>query len=193
MAKTNISEAMQTAIGGELSRSTSFPVTDSDIRRWAIAIYYPEDPPRLFWDADYATQTRHAGIVAPEEFNPFAWMTSDGPRKASAGHNPDLTEITLGIEGPGLKFQLNGGSEVEYGVRMRPGDVITSVRSLAGYSEREGRLDGYAVGGHAQVGPRKSVAVDVLRHSGSSSHRLVNLRPGDFLAARRARKRYADN
>jgi hypothetical protein len=25
-------------------------------------------------------------------------------------------------------------------VRMRPGDVITSVRSLAGYSEREGRL-----------------------------------------------------
>jgi len=140
VAKTNISEAMQTAIGGELSRSTSFPITDSDIRRWAIAIYYPEDPPRLFWDADYAAQTRHAGIVAPEEFNPFAWMTSDGPRKASAGHNPDLTEITLGIEGPGLKFQLNGGSEVEYGVRMRPGDVITSVRSLAGYSEREGRL-----------------------------------------------------
>ena len=30
--------------------------------------------------------------------------------------------------------------EVEYGVRMRPGDVITSVRSLSGYREREGRL-----------------------------------------------------
>jgi hypothetical protein len=140
MAKTNISEAMQAVVGGELSRSTSFPITDSDIRRWAVAIYYPEDPPPLFWDADYAAQTSHAGIVAPEEFNPFAWMTADGPRRASDGHNPDLTEITLGIEGPGLKFQLNGGSEVEYGVRMRPGDVITSVRSLAGYSEREGRL-----------------------------------------------------
>ena len=88
----------------------------------------------------YAAGTVHGSIVAPEEFNPFAWMTADGPRRASGGHNPDLTEITLGIEGPGLKFQLNGGSEVEYGVRMRPGDVITSVRSLAGYSEREGRL-----------------------------------------------------
>jgi MaoC dehydratase-like protein len=140
MAKTNISEAMQAVVGGELSRSTSFPITDSDIRRWAVAIYYPEDPPRLFWDADYAAQTSYAGIVAPEEFNPFAWMTADGPRRASGGHNPDLTEITLGVEGPGLKFQLNGGSEVEYGARMRPGDVITSVRSLAGYSEREGRL-----------------------------------------------------
>jgi hypothetical protein len=30
--------------------------------------------------------------------------------------------------------------EVEYGVRMRPGDVITSVARLAGYREREGRL-----------------------------------------------------
>jgi N-terminal half of MaoC dehydratase len=29
---------------------------------------------------------------------------------------------------------------VDYGARMRPGDVITSVRRLAGYSEREGRL-----------------------------------------------------
>jgi N-terminal half of MaoC dehydratase len=140
MAKTNISEAMQGAIGGELSRSTSFPISDSDIRRWAVAVYYPEDPPRLFWDADYAAQTAYGGIVAPEEFNPFAWMSAEGPRRASVGHNPDLTETTLGVAGPGLKFQLNGGSEVEYGVRMRPGDVITSVRSLASYSEREGRL-----------------------------------------------------
>jgi hypothetical protein len=46
----------------------------------------------------------------------------------------------LGIPGPGLKYQLNGGMKVEYGTRMRPGDVITSVTRLAGYSEREGRL-----------------------------------------------------
>src|ERR1700683_98095 len=140
MAKTNISEAMQGVVGGERGRLTSVPIRDSATRRWRVAIYYPEDPPRLFWDADYAAQTSHGSLVAPEEFNPFAWMTAGGPRKATVGHNPDMTEITLGIEGPGLKFQLNGGSEVEYGVRMRPGDVITSVRSLAGYSEREGRL-----------------------------------------------------
>lgn len=66
----------------------------------------------------------------------------DGGRTAAGGrgNDPDLTEKTLGIEGPGLKFQLNGGMEVEYGVRMRPGDVSTSVRRLAEYREREGRL-----------------------------------------------------
>jgi hypothetical protein len=140
MATTVISDAMRAAIGGELGRSVSFPVTDSDIRRWAVAVYYPEDPPPVFWDAEYASRTGHKSIVAPEDFNPFAWMTADGPTRATAGHDPDATEKTLGIDGPGLKFQLNGGMEVEYGVRMRPGDVITSVRRLAAYTEREGRL-----------------------------------------------------
>jgi hypothetical protein len=140
MAKTVISDAMQGAIGGELGRTVSFPITDSDIRRWAVAIYYPEDPPRLFWDAEYAAGTRYGSLVAPEEFNPFAWMAAGGPKPTAVGHDPNMTEMTLGVEGPGLKFQLNGGAEVEYGVRMRPGDVITSVRRLVGYSEREGRL-----------------------------------------------------
>ena len=140
MANTVISDDMRKAIGGELGRSVSFPITDSDIRRWAVAVYYPDDPPRLFWDAGHAAGTGHGAIVAPEEFNPFAWMSSEGPQRAAAGHDPDMIEKTLGIEGPHLKFQLNGGMEVEYGVRMRPGDVITSVRSLSGYREREGRL-----------------------------------------------------
>jgi hypothetical protein len=140
MATTVISDAMRAAIGGELGRSVSFPVTDSDIRRWAVAVYYPEDPPPLFWDAEYAARTGHKSIVAPEDFNPFAWMTADGPKRATAGHDPDATEKTLGIDGPGLKFQLNGGMEVEYGVRMRPGDQVTAVTRLAGYREREGRL-----------------------------------------------------
>jgi hypothetical protein len=141
VVNTVISDDMRKAIGGELGRSTSFPITDSDIRRWAVAVYYPDDPPRLFWDADYAAGTVHGGIVAPEEFNPFAWMPAGGPMKHAGGaHNTDLTENTLGIDGPHLKFQLNGGMEVEYGVRMRPGDVITSVRRLAEYREREGRL-----------------------------------------------------
>jgi hypothetical protein len=55
-------------------------------------------------------------------------------------NDTNRTEILLGVPGPGLKFQLNGGMEVEYGVPMRPDDVITSVSRLAEYREREGRL-----------------------------------------------------
>ncbi len=141
---THISSEMQAAVGRRTSRRVSFPVSRSDIRRWALAVYWPERPPRLYWDELYATATIHGGIVAPEEFNPFAWMAAEeeGPIVADADkpNDPDRLERSLGIEGPRLAFQLNGGVEVVYGARMRPGDVITSEGRLAEYTEREGRL-----------------------------------------------------
>ena len=50
------------------------PIRDSDIRRWALAVYWPEAPPARYWDAAAAATTTAGGIVAPEEFNPFAWL-----------------------------------------------------------------------------------------------------------------------
>jgi hypothetical protein len=140
--RTNISDQMRAATGRELSRRVSYPVTDSDIRRWAIAVHHPQQPPRLYWDADHATSTEHGGIVAPLDFNPFAWLTKEPglTRSDIEDNDPDRTEKTLGIPGPGLKFQLNGGMSVSYGVRIRPGDVITAVSRLGGYRERAGRL-----------------------------------------------------
>ncbi len=141
---THISSGMQAAVGRRTSRRVSFPISASDIRRWALAVYWPEPPPSLFWDERYAATTVHEGIVAPEEFNPFAWMSAEEEKLPVADterpNDPDRLERSLGIEGPGLAFQLNGGMEVTYGVRMRPGDVITSEGRLARYTEREGRL-----------------------------------------------------
>lgn len=136
-----VSEAMRSGVGRELSRVVSFPVAASDIRRWAVAVYHPEEPPRLFWDEEYARTSSHGGVVAPEEFNPFAWMTAEpaGLRRAPEV-GIDAVERSLGIPGPPVRFQLNGGLEAEYGARIRPGDVITAVTRLAGYRERPGRL-----------------------------------------------------
>jgi hypothetical protein len=139
---TWISDDMRAAVGSEMGRSVSWPISASDIRKWAQAVSYPEPPPRRFWEADHAATTRFGGIVAPEEFNPFAWMTAEGP--PAPEHAPDpggSPERTLGIEAPGTQFILNGGMECTYtGVPMRVDDVITSVTRLAEYSEREGRL-----------------------------------------------------
>jgi hypothetical protein len=142
MTTSNVTAEMRAAVGRQTGRRVSFPVSESDIRRWALAVYWPEEPPRLFWDAEYAKNTRHGGIVAPEEFNPFAWLAADKeePDVQLEPNDPNRMEKLLGIEGPGLKFQLNGGMDVEYGVPMRPDDVITSVSRLAEYHEREGRL-----------------------------------------------------
>jgi hypothetical protein len=122
----------------------SVPIALSDIRKWALAVYYPEVPPRLFWDEEYARSTSHAGIVAPEEFNPFAWFTSAGPVMASSYEGPVRSsgpEGAFEVAAPETTFVLNGGSQVTYGVRMRPGDVITSgLTTLVDYKERPSRL-----------------------------------------------------
>ena len=137
-----ISAEMRAAAGRELGRRLSYPVTDSDIRRWALAVYYPGRPPRQYWDPAYAESCGFGGLIAPLDFNPFAWLSAEpgfsGP--GADGNDPDQTEKALGIPPPGLKFQLNGGLSAQYGVRMRPGDVITSVRRLDSYTERAGRL-----------------------------------------------------
>lgn len=61
---THISADMAAAVGAEISRRVSHPVTDSDIRRWAIAVYWPERPPARFL-------SREGGPTVPEDFNPF--------------------------------------------------------------------------------------------------------------------------
>jgi hypothetical protein len=139
--ETHITDEMRGAIGGRMDRQVSFPITDSDIRRWAMAVYYPDEPPRLYWDADHAKGTRYGGLVAPEEFNPFAWMVAEkyDPPVEIQMLDPARTEKMLGVQAPAVKFQLNGGQETEYGVPMRPGDVITAETKLDGYWEREGR------------------------------------------------------
>jgi hypothetical protein len=83
-------------------------------------------------------------MVTPEEFNPFAWMTGDGPPRPqpeSALAGRIGPEGALGVEPPATANMLNGGMECSYsGVRMRPGDIVTSVSSLSEYTERVGRL-----------------------------------------------------
>ncbi|SDH70648.1 FAS1-like dehydratase domain-containing protein [Pseudonocardia oroxyli] len=135
---TNITPEMKAALGTELGRRVSYPITDSDIRRWALAVYWPDLPPARYLAGN------DSALVAPEEFNPFAWAVSETilhPSGVDADRNdPDRTEKQLGVTGPGLKYMLNGGMETEYGASMRAGDVITSVTTLASYSERPGRL-----------------------------------------------------
>lgn len=134
MTTTHITEEMRAAVGTEVGRAVSHPVSDNDIRRWAIAVYWPEDPPARFTEGE--------GLTAPEEFNAFAWSAASRiPPPAQRGEfDPDSTEKLAGVDGPGLKRILNGGMKVTYGAPIRAGDVITSVRTLGEYAEREGRL-----------------------------------------------------
>lgn len=133
---TLISPEMRAAVGTQISRRVSDRISAGDVRRWAIAVYWPEPAPGEFLLDDERQRV-------PEEFNPFAWhvaRTETHPEAANVDKiDPDRTEKQLGLAGPGLRFQLNGGLQAEYDARMRVGDVITSVIRLGDYSEREGK------------------------------------------------------
>jgi N-terminal half of MaoC dehydratase len=125
---TLVTPAMEEQQGTWCNEKVSPPVSESDIRRWAIASNWPETPPKLFWDAEHAASTHWGGIVAPEDFNPFAWPV---PREAV-----DPASSLPGLRGGHI---MNGGQTDTYGARMRPGDVIRSRLQLSHWEERQGK------------------------------------------------------
>jgi len=120
------------------SARVSPPVSESDIRKWAIAVYWPGTPPRIYWDGEYAATTRWGTIIAPADLNPFAWpiiqarpAPAERPRAKADADKPRSDKGRRG---------MNGGQVDTYGVPMRPGDVITSRSRLRDWDERETRL-----------------------------------------------------
>ena len=126
---TLISPAMQEAKGKWSEPRLSPPISLSDIRRWAIATYWPETPPPIYWDEAYAATTRHGGVIAPPDFNPFAW-----PVKRQAP--PAQAQPAGGVRLTGM----NGSQTDTYGEPMRPGDLISARTRLADFNERQGRF-----------------------------------------------------
>ena len=129
---TYVTDEMRAAQGVWSEPRTAPPITETDIRRWAMATHYPETPPRIYWDTEYAATTRWGGIVAPPDFNPFAWPVErpKGGSPGLAGQRPDGRPLT----------GMNGGQTDTYGAPMRPGDVISARTRLVDWNEREGRL-----------------------------------------------------
>jgi len=105
-------------------------VAAGDIRRWAIATFWPQRPPALFVDPDYAATTRWRGLIAPRDFNPFAWPVEPPPAVVGADREyfPDHPQV------------MNGGQADRYGEPIRPGDVIAARMRLRHVVIRPTRL-----------------------------------------------------
>jgi len=126
---TLISQAMIESKGQWSQSRQAPPIALSDIRRWAIATYWPETPPPIYWNEDYAATTRWGGVIAPPDFNPFAWPVKRVAPLAAAAP-------VAGVRLTGM----NGGQTDTYGEPMRPGDVISTRQRLADFNERQGRF-----------------------------------------------------
>jgi hypothetical protein len=131
-----ISDEMRGIEGKVLRSRSSYPISASDIRKWAIAVYYPEAPPAYFIGAGAAGG--EAPLTAPVEFNPFSWATP-GAKPAPSDVSAGFLENGAGIKPPPLKFIVNGGSVSEYGAPMCEGDVITTAFSVKSYTVKQGK------------------------------------------------------
>jgi hypothetical protein len=127
-----ISDDMKALVGKVRGQRSSYPISASDIRKWAIAVYYPESPPAKFIEAG------PGGLVAPAEFSPFAWG-APGAKPKPADIGAGFIERAAGITPPDVKFIVNGGSVVEYGVPMREGDVISTSSAIKSYTVKQGK------------------------------------------------------
>jgi hydroxyacyl-ACP dehydratase HTD2-like protein with hotdog domain len=102
-------------------------VTASDIRRWAMAVYWPEPPPARFVDEAAAVRSRFGELVAPQELNPFAWMP--GKQEAASEREPPPEGVR----------RLFGGCHIEYHEPIRVGDVVRRRTRLEGWRSKAAR------------------------------------------------------
>jgi acyl dehydratase len=118
-------------VGRPLKPLASLPVDANDIRRWAQAAYYPAAPPPALFDAAAAADGPWGELVAPRDFNPFAW---------NPDHHPDAYPWMRGMgTEPGTRG-LNGGQRTWYFAPIRVGDVLTACVTLVDAYEKEGRI-----------------------------------------------------
>jgi acyl dehydratase len=114
-------------IGRTLPPVAAPAVGANDIARWAAATYWPEPPPEVYVDPDIAAGAPWGGIVAPRDFDPFAWV----PNRPWSG------DWMFGMGSEPGKRVLNGGQWNRYSAPIRPGDVISVTRRFVDVVERE--------------------------------------------------------
>jgi len=108
-------------IGQEFDRVVSPPITAAEIIRFASA--YGETDPN-YTDAKAATSGPHGGLVAP----PLFAVSLRRERFVPAS-----------IPSKVIYRGMDAGKDVEVGVPIRPGDVLTSVATVHDIYEKTGR------------------------------------------------------
>jgi hypothetical protein len=102
------------------------PVANNDIRRWVQAMHYPN---RLHYDAKYALESRHGGLIAPQSF-PITMDDGHGAAPACIGSIPN-------------SHMLFGGDEWWfYGPRVTGGDRIWNERIPFDYTVKDTKFGG---------------------------------------------------
>ena len=106
------------------------------IKRYADAV---DDHNPLYWDEEYAKNSRYGCIIAPPGF--FGWPTGwvgakpTFPTFAKLSHD----EATTTLAQIGYNRSVDGGMEYEFFHTVRAGDTLVALPRITSVSEREGK------------------------------------------------------
>jgi acyl dehydratase len=122
-----------------------FDVEKGAIRRYAEAV---EDANPLYWNAEYARNSRYGSIIAPPGF--WGWLPndpSDIPFGSQGGSQRFIArqELTTAFTEAGFGRVLDGGHTYEFFKPVRAGDTLTAVYKILDITEKEGKSGKFAV------------------------------------------------
>jgi len=113
---------------GQAGPATTYEVEKGAIARFAEAV---GDPNPIYWDEEYAKNSRHGSIIAPPGF--FGWpVRRPQADAAQMMRGPDMAKAGYGR-------LLDGGMEYEFISPIRAGDTLTVTSAITDIYEREGR------------------------------------------------------
>ncbi len=116
-----VSEAAEALIGVE-GPPVIMMIDKSWIQHFAHSIAWPNPPNPLYYDEEYAKNSRFGGIIAPPTYATRVRWAGDMQQR--------LAEVL-----PEATVQMNGGNDYEILRPIRPGDVLTGRGHLASLKE----------------------------------------------------------
>ena len=129
-----------TGLIGQSLGTRIFDVEKGAIRKFADAV---DDQNPLYWDEEYARNSRYSSMIAPPGF--FGWPTkwakgSTFPLSPEAsGSTEAIANPRATLEKAGYGRLLDGGIEYEFFSPIRAGDTLTASSVIKNIIEREGR------------------------------------------------------
>jgi acyl dehydratase len=121
-----------TQLIGKTGETVIMEVEKGAIKKFADAV---GDRNPLYWDEEYARNSRYGSIVAPPGF--FGWPTK---WKGAMPFFSELRqEVIDTIAKAGYSRILDGGIEFDFFQPVRPGDILASVPQVTSIQEREAK------------------------------------------------------
>ncbi len=148
--ESHITDEVKALIGAEAPPSTMWGTISADSVRRFIQAIMDDDP--VYWDEEYASQTKYGGVVCPPLYPGFASHRAPGTAEPldALDENRDWDGIGGG-GGSGLPPMnlpvsrvLNGGVEAEFFQLAKIDDQITATTRYKDVTDRTGR-SGYMV------------------------------------------------